>query len=80
MDDKEEIKVGLYAGKVSPVLTTYYARTVQFDAIEEAALGGNMGYGKFVSDKWNWNQVINLEEENSIFDKHFKENITLRPL
>ena len=39
-----------------------------------------MPYSKFVNDKWNWNSVINLTEENSIFNKVFSENITLRPL
>lgn len=39
-----------------------------------------MPYSKFVNDKWNWNTVINLTEQNSIFNKVFSENITLRPL
>ena len=39
-----------------------------------------MPYNKFVQDKWNWHKVIDLSGENQIFNKEFKENITLRPL
>lgn len=52
--------MGLFADKVSPLLTTYYARTVTFDSLLESSLGGNMPYSKFISDKWNWNKVVNL--------------------
>lgn len=69
LNDSDTVTVGLYAGKISPILTTYYARTVTFDNISEASLGGNMPYGKFISDKWNWNEVIDLQEDNSIFNK-----------
>ena len=30
--------------------------------------------------KWNWDDVVDLKKQNSIFDKVFSENITLRPL
>lgn len=80
MNDSADLTIGLFAGKMSPILTTYYARTVTFDSITEMSLGGNMPYHKFVQDKWNWHKVIDLSGENQIFNKEFKENITLRPL
>jgi hypothetical protein len=48
--------------------------------VSELSLGGNMAYGDFLNRKWNWNGVIDLSAENDIFNKAFKENITLRPL
>jgi hypothetical protein len=39
-----------------------------------------MEYSEFINNKWNWNTVIDLNEENKIFNKIFRENITLRPL
>lgn len=64
LNDSDSVSVGLFAGKVSPLLTTYYSRTVTFDEITEASLGGNMPYSKFLNDKWNWNNVVNLTFEN----------------
>lgn len=80
MDDIEEITVGLFADKHSPLLTSFYARTVSFQSITEQALGGNMNYSQFVNNKWNWKQVVDLKEENKIFNKVFRENMTLAPL
>jgi Cft2 family RNA processing exonuclease len=42
MDDKAELTVGLYANDSSPLLTTFYGRTVSFSKITENSLGGNM--------------------------------------
>jgi hypothetical protein len=42
MHDEQEIKVGLYANKTSPLLTTFYGRAVTFGSITEQSLGGNM--------------------------------------
>ena len=39
-----------------------------------------MDYDKFLKDKWNWESVLNLTQENEIFQKVFSENIVLRPL
>jgi hypothetical protein len=80
MHDQQEIKVGLFANKTSPMLTTFYARTVTFSSVSEQSLGGNMDYAQFVSSKWNWKSVVDLGEENRIFNKVFRENITLAPL
>lgn len=80
MHDEKEMKVGLYANKTSPVLTTYYGRTVNFGSITEQSLGGNMEYSQFINSKWNWKNVTDLSEENKIFNKVFRENITLAPL
>ena len=44
------------------------------------SLGGNKKYEEFLKDKWNWNLVVNLSNENQIFSKEFGEQITLRPL
>ena len=33
-----------------------------------------------MQEKWNWQTVVDLSGENEIFNKEFKENITLRPL
>lgn len=33
LHDSDTLSVGLFADKVSPLLTTYYARTVTFDEI-----------------------------------------------
>ena len=60
LNDSADLTIGLFAGKTSPILTTYYARTVTFDSIEETSLGGNMPYSKFINDKYNWHQVIDL--------------------
>jgi len=60
LNDSSSATVGLFAGQISPFLTTYYARSVTFANITEAALGGNMPYSKFIADKWNWKKVINL--------------------
>jgi hypothetical protein len=35
---------------------------VSFEEIEETSLGGNMPYAKFINEKWNWNEVVNLTE------------------
>jgi hypothetical protein len=80
MHDEQEIKVGLFANKTSPLLTTFYARTATFASITEQSLGGNMEYSQFVNAKWNWKNVIDLNEENHIFKKIFRENITMAPL
>jgi hypothetical protein len=72
MDDFEEITVGLFAGKHSPLLTTFYGRTVSFESITEQSLGGNMNYSQFVNNKWNWKEVVDLKEENKIFNKIFR--------
>lgn len=80
MHDEESIKVGVFANKTSPLLTTYYGRTVTFNSITEQALGGNMDYSQFINSKWNWKSVTDLTEENRIFNKIFRENITLAPL
>lgn len=72
--------VGLFADKHSPLLTTFYGRTVTFKEIEEMALGGNMKYSEFLGEKWNWRRIVNLEKENAVFNKKFRENITLSPL
>ena len=34
LNDSSSITIGLFADKVSPLLTTYYARTVAFSSIE----------------------------------------------
>lgn len=39
-----------------------------------------MDYAKFINSKWNWKKVVDLSEENKIFNKIFRENITLSPL
>jgi hypothetical protein len=39
-----------------------------------------MKYSEFLAKKWNWNSVVDLKNENSIFNKLFGENIELRPL
>lgn len=39
-----------------------------------------MKYEEFLSKKWNWNSVVNLDKENSIFNKEFGQIIDLRPL
>lgn len=80
MHDEQEIKVGLFANKTSPLLTTFYGRTATFASITEQSLGGNMEYSQFVNAKWNWKNVIDLTEENHIFNKIFRENITMAPL
>ncbi len=69
LNDSAEMTIGLYADKVSPILTTYYARTVMFEEIKEASLGANMDYSKFLNDKWNWKNVVDLSRENDIFNK-----------
>lgn len=61
-------------------MTTFYGRTATFASITEQALGGNMEYSQFVNAKWNWKNVIDLTEENHIFNKIFRENITMAPL
>lgn len=60
MHDEQEIKVGLFANKTSPLLTTFYGRTASFESITEQSLGGNMEYSQFVNAKWNWKNVIDL--------------------
>ena len=72
--------MGLFAGNNSPLLTTFYGRTVSFESITEQALGGNMDYAQFISSKWNWHKVVDLTQDNRIFNKIFRENITLAPL
>lgn len=72
--------VGLFADRHSPLLTTFYGRTASFASLTEQALGGNMEYGQFINSKWNWQKVMDLSEENKIFSKVFRENITLAPL
>ena len=39
-----------------------------------------MNYSQFVNNKWNWKSVVDLKEENKIFNKVFRENMTLAPL
>jgi hypothetical protein len=80
LDDAEDLTVGLFAGKHSPLLTSFYGRTASFESITEQALGGNMNYSQFVNNKWNWKEVVDLKEENRIFNKVFRENMTLAPL
>ncbi len=43
-------------------------------------MGGNIKYKDFLQKKWNWNSVVNLDQENEIFNKKFGETINLRPL
>jgi hypothetical protein len=80
MDDEVEKKVSLFANNVATLLTSFYGQTVRFDSMSEQSLGGNMKYEQFLARKWNWNKVVNLQNENKIFDKTLSENITLRPL
>jgi hypothetical protein len=80
LNDQLTRTVGLFSGKISPILTTYYGNQIKFKSLEESSLGGNMNYQKFLNNKWNWKEVVDLSAENSIFDKIFRENITLRPL
>lgn len=80
LHDEKEISVGLFAGKHSPILTTFYGRTVSFESITEQSLGANMDYAQFINSKWNWHKVIDLTQDNKIFNKIFRENITLAPL
>ena len=80
MHDEEDVTVGLYAERRSPLLTTYYGRTVGFNKIEETSMGANMNYGQFLNNKWNWKSVVDLGKENHIFNKVMRENITLSPL
>jgi hypothetical protein len=72
--------VGVFANKTSPILNTFYGRTTTFTSITEQSLGGNMDYSQFLNSKWNWQSVTDLTEENHIFNKIFRENITLAPL
>ena len=44
------------------------------------ALGGNIKYKEFIDTKWNWNSVVNLTDENQIFNKVLSGTISLRPL
>jgi hypothetical protein len=80
LHDEQEVKVGLFANKTSPLLTAFYGRVASFSSISEQSLGGNMEYSQFLNAKWNWKNVIDLTEENRIFNKIFRENITLAPL
>jgi hypothetical protein len=80
MHDEVEMTVGLYADHHSPLLTTFYGRSVSFTSISEQSLGANMDYCQFIDSKWNWHRVIDLTKENKIFNKIFRENITLDPL
>lgn len=43
-NDENSTRVGLFAGKVSPYLTTFFGNVMEFDSIEEMSLGGNMKY------------------------------------
>ena len=43
-------------------------------------MGGNIEYSQFLKEKWNWDQVVDLKQENNIFNKNFAERITMRPL
>lgn len=80
LHDKDNMTIGLFADNSSPLLKTFYGRTLTFSKISERSLGGNMEYSDFINSKWNWNNVIDLSEDNRIFNKIFRENITLRPL
>ena len=80
MNDELDINVGLFASQHSQLLTTFYGRTVSFSSVEELSLGANMKYSEFINAKWNWDKVVNLTKENKIFNKIFRENITLLPL
>ena len=66
--------------KSSPFLTAYYGNMVHYEEIEETSMGGNMAYSEFIAKKWNWNEVVDLQQENQIFNKQFSERLTLRPL
>lgn len=39
-----------------------------------------MDYAQFISSKWNWHKVVDLTQDNKIFNKIFRENITMAPL
>lgn len=60
MDDSQTLTVGLFATNHSPLLTTFYERTVNFSSVVEQSLGGNMDYSEFINNKWNWHKVIDL--------------------
>jgi hypothetical protein len=72
LHDKENMTIGLFADNSSPLLKTFYGRTLTFSKISERSLGGNMEYSDFINSKWNWNNVIDLSEDNRIFNKIFR--------
>jgi hypothetical protein len=43
--DDVSVRVGLFVGKMIPILTTYLGNGVNVSEIKEMALGGNMKYG-----------------------------------
>lgn len=60
MHDEKEITVGVFAGRHSPLLTTFYGRSLSIGSITEQSLGGNMDYAQFINSKWNWHNVVDL--------------------
>lgn len=79
-DDKNTTIQLFSADNISTFLTAFYGNDIEFKDVYETNMGGNIKYKDFLQKKWNWNSVVNLDQENEIFNKKFGETINLRPL
>lgn len=81
MWDDKNVTIELFsADNISTFLTAFYGNDIEFKDVYETNMGGNIKYKDFLQKKWNWNSVVNLDQENEIFNKKFGETINLRPL
>lgn len=63
-DDKNASIQLFSADNISTFLTAYYGNDIEFKDVYETNMGGNIKYKDFLQKKWNWNSVVNLDQEN----------------